>query len=172
MLTTTFATLILSRAFGADCIKRNYLCILSSSKNSFSPFWLTRVNIHSLSPLRLSQAHSLSLSHFDLQRQHTHSLSLSLSYILTFSSQPHKDEYILQPFSFLFLPFQLDLLQPRTQPQKLRQTLKETNNQHERRHVSPRDTLLYFYISIHYMKYLVHIHFVVNRKLSIFSLFP
>ena len=44
--------------------------------------------------------HSQSL-HCNLQRQHI----LSLSYILTSSSQPHKNVYILQPFSFLFCLF-------------------------------------------------------------------
>ena len=34
-----------------------------------------------------------------------------------------------------------------------------------------KDTTLYFYISIPCMKYLVHIHFIVYRTLSIFSLF-
>ena len=36
-------------------------------------------------------------------------------------------------------------------------------------HVS--NTLLYFYISIPYMKYLVHIYFIVDMTLSIFSFF-
>ena len=37
--------------------------------------------------------------------------------------------------------------------------------------LSSRDRLLYFYISIPYMKYLVHIHFIVYRTLSKFSFF-
>ena len=63
--------------------------------------------------------------HCDFLRQHSHSLFLlwlpetalffsplrltettqSLSYILTSSSQPHENVYILQPFSFLFYLF-------------------------------------------------------------------
>ena len=35
-----------------------------------------------------------------------------------------------------------------------------------------KHTLLYFYTSITYMKFLIHIHFIVDRTLSIFCLFP
>ena len=45
------------------------------------------------------------------------------------------------------LPFRLDLFQPRTQPQKLRQTPKETTNQHGRRHIPPR---IHCYISVYW----------------------
>ena len=82
VLTTTSATLILSRAFGADCMR----------KIAFQELILFH--------LKLQRKHTLSL-HCDLQRQHT----LCLSYILTSSSQPHENVYILQPFSFLFYLF-------------------------------------------------------------------
>ena len=86
---------------------------------------------------RLPRTHSL---HFNLQRQHTHTLSLTLRLQ---QSTPRK--CIHSTFFFLVLPFWLELLQPRTQHQKFRQTPKETNNQHGRRHVSPR---IRCYISI------------------------
>ena len=60
---------------------------------------------------RLPRTHSLDC---DLQRRHTlfHIFTYrdsihSLSYILTSSSQPHENVYILQPFSFLFCFFGL-----------------------------------------------------------------
>ena len=81
VLTTTSVTLILSCAFGADCMTT------IANINSRLP------STHSLT-LRLTEmTHSL---HFDSQRQHT----LSLLH-LTSSSQPHENVYILQPFSFL-----------------------------------------------------------------------
>ena len=46
-------------------------------------------------------------------------------------------------FFFLVLPFWLDLFQPQT----FRQTPKETNNQHGRRHVPPR---IHCYISVYW----------------------
>ena len=83
VLTTTSVTLILSPAFGADC--------------------MTKIaNIYS----RLPRTHSLSiLTSRGNTHTHTHPLSLSLSYILTSSSQCHENVYILQPFSFLFCLF-------------------------------------------------------------------
>ena len=80
--TFDFVLRIWSWLHDKDC-----LYILSSSKNTLSPFWLTET--------------THSLSHFHLQRQHT----LSLSYILTSSSQPHENVYFPQPFSFLFCLF-------------------------------------------------------------------
>ena len=116
VLTTTSATLILSRAFGAD--------------------YMTRIAyIYS----RLPITHPL---HCDLQRQHTlfhiftyRGSTLTLAYILTSSSQPPRKHS--STFFFLVLPFWLDFFQPQTQPQKFRQTPKVTNNQHGRRHVPP-----------------------------------
>ena len=87
----------------------------------------------------------LILSHFDLQRQH----SLSLHFWLPETAWPcqlvrHNSIHVTwvyihsATFFFPVLPFQLDLFQLRTQPQKFCQTPKETNNQHGRRHVPPR----------------------------------
>ena len=89
----------------------------------------------------LSSKHSLShiltsrddtLSYFVTSRDKTHTL-LHCDFQ---QSTPRKCIYSAT-FFFLFWPFRLDLLQPRTQPQKFHQTLKETNNQHGRRHVPP-----------------------------------
>ena len=80
VLTTTFATLILSRDFGADCITR-IAYIYSSFKNSFFPFQLTETTRYLT--LRFSETtHPFNL---DFQRQHT----LFLLH-LTSSSQPHE----------------------------------------------------------------------------------
>ena len=68
----------------------------------------------------------------------------SFSYILTSSSQPHENVYSAT-FFFLVRPFQLDLRLPRTQPQKFRQTPKETNNQRGKRHM-PSSTRCYISI--------------------------
>ena len=151
VLTTTSATLILSRAFGADCVTR--IAYIYS---------------------RLPSTHYL---HFELQRHHTFSIwtyrdnTLSLSYIFMSSTQPPRKCIHSISFFFLVLPFRLDLLQPRTQSQKFRQTPKETTNQHGGKTHTFSHTLLYFFISLPYMKYLVHILFIVYRTLSIFSLF-
>ena len=66
MLTTMSATLILSRAFGADCMTRRYIYIhththtLSLSQNLFFFIVTYRDSIH-----------TLSLLHFDLQQSTT-----------------------------------------------------------------------------------------------------
>ena len=83
---------------------------------------------------RLPRTHSL---HFDLQSQH----SLSLLHFDFQQSTPRKCIHSAT-FFFLVLPFQLDFFQP----QKFRQTPKETNNQHGRRHIPPRTRC---YISIY-----------------------
>ena len=132
--TTTSATLILSCAFGAN--------------------WMTRI---AYIYFCLRRTHSF--SHFDSQRQHTLtlslfyvltsrdsilSLSLNLSLSLSFSLSLHLLTHVTwvrihsATFLFLVLLFQLDFFQPRTQPQKYRQTPKKTNNQHGRRHIPPR----------------------------------
>ena len=128
LLTLTCATLILSRAFGVNCMT-----------------WIAY--IYSRIP------------HCDFQRQHTLSLSLFLSLSLSLSlsiylSILHFDFQQWTPricihsttLFFLVLPFLLDFFQPRTKPQKFRQSPKETNNQHWRRLVPPRTRC---YISIH-----------------------
>ena len=116
VLTSMSATLILSRAFGADCMAR------------IAYMYSRLPNTHSLSHFHLQRQHTLFLLHFDFQQ-----------------STPPKCTHSAT-FFFLVLLFQLDLLQPRTQPQKFRQTLKETNNQHRRRHMPSRRC---YYISIY-----------------------
>ena len=126
VLTTTSTTLILSHAFGADCMTRiAYIYSRLPRTHSF-PFSST----HTLS-IATYRNNTLSLLHFDFQQ-----------------STPRKCIHSAT-FVFPVLPFWLDLLQPRTQPQKFRQTLKATNNQHRRRHVPPRTR---YYIPIyHYL---------------------
>ena len=128
VLTTMSTTLILSRAFGA-----NYLTKIAY--------------IYS----RLPRTYSL---HCDLQSQHApfhiftyrdSTLSLSLLHFDFQQSNPRKCIHSAT-FFFLVLPFRFDLHQPRTQLQKFRQTPKETNNQHGRKHVPPR---IRCYISIY-----------------------
>ena len=108
VLTTTSATLILSRVFGADHITR--IAYIYSR--------LTRT--HSLTFSLTETAHTLSLLHFDFQQSTPRKCILSAT------------------FFFPVLPFRLDLFQPRIQPQKFHQSQKETNNQRGRRHVPPR----------------------------------
>ena len=126
VLITTSTTLILSHDFGADCITRiDYIYSRLSGNHSF-PFRLAEATLP-LKPRLTETTHSF---HFDFRRQHT----LYLLH-LTSSSQPHKCILSATIF-FLVLPLWLDLLQPRKQPQKFRQTT-ERNNQHGRRHVPP-----------------------------------
>ena len=99
VLTTTSVTLILSRAFGADCMTRiAYIYSRLRSSHSFS--------------ILTSRDNTFSFLHFDFQQSTTRKCIHSAT------------------FFFLDLPFRLDLLQPLTQPQKFRQTPKETSNQH------------------------------------------
>ena len=73
VLTTTSATLILSRTFGADCMTR-IACIYSRLPGTHSlTFWLTEIT------------HTLILLDFDFQRQHSLSLSLSPSLFISTS---------------------------------------------------------------------------------------
>ena len=133
VLTTTPATLILSRDFGADCITRvAYIYSRLSRTHSFS-IWTYRDNTHT---------HSLSL-HCDLQKQH------ALSLIFWHPAINPTKMYTFYNLFFLVLPFRLDLLQLPTQPQKFRQTPKKTNNQHGRRHM-PSSTRCYISI-YHYL---------------------
>ena len=105
VLTTTTATLILFRAFGADCMTRiAYIYSRLPSSHSLT-LWLPETT-HTLSPL-----------HFDFQQ-----------------STPRKCIHSATFFFFVW-PFRLDLLQPQTQPQTFCQTPKETNNQHGRRNM-------------------------------------
>ena len=123
-----FVPCICSWPHDKDC-----LYILLSSENSLSPLQLTET-IHSLSHFHLQRQHTLSLLHFDFQQ-----------------STPWKCIHSVT-FFFLVQPFRLDFFQPWTQPRKFCQTLKETNNQHGRRHVPPRTHCfisIYWYLSPH-----------------------
>ena len=79
VLTIMSATLILSRAFGADCMTMiAYIYSRLPRTHSFH----CNFQRNTLSPFRLTET------------THTH----SFSYILTSSSQPHENVYILQPY--------------------------------------------------------------------------
>ena len=105
--------------------------------HSVSPLWLTETTF---SHILTSGDSTLTLS-ISTHRDNTHS-------ILHFDFQHLTSWKCIHSttFFFLVLPFRLELLQPRTQPQKFHETLKETNNQQGRRHVPPRTRC---YISIY-----------------------
>ena len=93
---------------------------------------MTRI-VYIYSRLPRTQSLTFSLT----ETQHTHSLSL-----LRFDFQQSTPRKCIHSATFL------DYFQPRAQPQKFRQTPKETKNQHGRRHVPPMSC----YISIyHYL---------------------
>ena len=148
VLTTTSALLILSRAFGADHMTRITYIYYRLPKTHSLTFWLPKTALSS-SSFRLPET--------DWPCHLVRHNSIRITWVRIHS----------ETFFFPVLPFWLDLFQPRTQLQKFRQTPKETNNQHERRHVPPR---IHCYISLHW--YLVNIHFIVYRTLLIFNLFP
>ena len=107
VLTNTSATWILSCAFGADCMTSIAYIYSRLPRTLSCPF--ETAHTHNLSlPLTFFtyRDSTLSLS-FSPLRQHTLSLSLSLSlsYILASSTQPHENVYIPQPFSFWFCLF-------------------------------------------------------------------
>ena len=98
MLITTSATLILSRAFGADCIvNKDCLYILSSSKNSLSPLRLPETAhslIHSIETSRDSTlSHSLHWDFTETAHSHIHSIVThrdnTLSHIFTYRDSTH-----------------------------------------------------------------------------------
>ena len=159
-----FILRIWSRPHDKDC-----LYILSSSKNSFSHILTyrdsTHTHTHTLS-LSLSHTFWLTDTALSLSLSHTHILTyrdstLSLHFWLPGTAWPcqfvrHNSIRVRwvhihsATFFFPFLPFWLDLFHPRTQPQKFRQTPKETNNQHGRRHVPPR---IHCYISVQWYQH-------------------
>ena len=96
--------------------------------------------------------------------------TLSLPSILTSSSQTPRKCMHSATFFFPLLPFQLDLFEPRTEPQKSRQTPKETNNQHGRRHM-PSSTRCYIYIYIDTLHELLspHIFYSLQDTFNISS---
>ena len=155
VLTTTSATMILSRAFGADCMTRITYIYSPLPRARFFFILISRDNTLSLSPLQLTET-----THF-----------LSLSNILTSSCQPHENVYILQPFSFLFC-FSVRLVQAsNTITEILSNPERDKRPSWEKTHAFLH-TLLYFYISMPYKKYLVHRHLLVNMTLLIVCLFP
>ena len=142
VLTTTSASLILSRASGTDHMTRiNYIFLRLPRTHSLT-FWLpetTRILYLFLPP---SLPPSLSLSSFWLPEtawpcQLVRHNSIRVTCVRIHSAT----------FFFPVLPYRLDLFQYRTQPQKFRQIPKETTNQHGRRHVPPR---IHCYISVYW----------------------
>ena len=102
----------------------------------------------------------------------------SPSYTVTYRGSTHSLSYIWLPavnprkfihyatFFFLVLPFWLNLLQPRTQPQKFRLISKETNKQHGRRHM-PSRTHCYIYIFIDTLHEILSPHTFYSRHDSL-----
>ena len=108
-----------THSFHFDFQRQLTLSILTSRDNSLFPFWLPETT------------HSF---HFDFQRQHT----LSLLHLIS-SSQPHKNVYILQPFSFLFYKGRLAPASKTTTEISSTHRKKQTTNMGE-------DTFLLTYI--------------------------
>ena len=152
VLTTTSATLILSRAFGADC--------------------MTRIaHIYS----RLPRTHSLTFSL--TESAHTLTLSIATYRDNTLSPfwLPAVNPTKMYTFCNLFLfcsAFFVRLAPASNTTTEISSNLERDKQPTWEKIRSSLDTLLYFYISIPYMKYFVHIHFIVYSTLSIFSLFP
>ena len=129
LVTTTTARLILSRAFGAD--------------------YMTRIAyMYSRLPRTLSLSHTLSLylsiclSSFRLPETAWPCQLVRHYSICVTSGLIHS-----ATFFFTVLPFRLDLFQSRAWPQTFHQIVKETNNEHGRRHVPPR---IHCYISVYW----------------------
>ena len=91
VLTTTSATLIFVPRFWSWLHDKNCLHILSSFKNSFFPFRLTKTT-RSFTLWLTETTHS---SHFDFQKQHTLSLTFD------FQQSTPRNVYSLQLFSSL-----------------------------------------------------------------------
>ena len=128
VLTTTSATLIMSRDFGADCMTRIVNIYSRLSRTHSFPFWLTETT-RSLTLWLTETIHSF---HFDFQRQHT----LSLSYIWLPAINP-RNVYSLQLFSSLFYLYVKTCSSLENNHRNFVKPPKETNNQHGRRHVPP-----------------------------------
>ena len=118
VLTTTSPTSILSRDFGAVCMtKIAYIYSRLSRTHTF--------------PFHFDSQGQPGLLYCDLQRQLILSILtqrdniLSLSYILTSSSEPHE---MSATIFFLVLPLRLDLLQPRKQTLKTCQTTERNKH--------------------------------------------
>ena len=122
VLTTTFATSILFRDFGQEL--PIYTLVFQELILSISTH---RDNTLSYTATYRDNSLLFILTH----RDNTHSLSLSLSLSHIWFPAVNPTKCILsETIFFLILPLQLDLLQPRKQPQKFRQTTekKQTNN--------------------------------------------
>ena len=131
VLTTTSATSILSRVFGVYWMTKIVYKYSHLLTLILFPLWLPERTL-SLSPLWLTES--------------TYSSSF---FIFDFQQSTATKMYTLCNHSLPCYTFWWYFFQPRTQPQKFRQTPKETNNQHGRRHMPSRTRC---YISIyHYL---------------------
>ena len=149
VLTTTSATLILSLEFGA--FKLPYFVLTCHDKDC----------------LYILSSSKNSLSYTMTYRDRTDSLSyiclpdVNLTKMYTFCNPFLSSSAI----SVRLFPTSNTASEISSNPEREKQPTWEKT--HAFSH-----TLLYFYISIPYMKYLVHIHFIVYWTLSKFSLFP
>ena len=148
VLTTTSATLILSRAFGANCMTRIAYTYSRLPSTRSLTLWLTETAL----------SLTLSLSH---THTHTHILTVNTTKMYTFC-----DLFLSSSaFSVRLAPASNTTTEISSNPERDKQPTWKTT--HAFLH-----TLLYFYISIPNMKYLIYGHFIVDMALSIFSLFP
>ena len=149
VLTTTSATLILSRVFGADCMTRIVYIYSRLPTLILFLLWLPETAL-SLSPFRLTETtYTLSLIH------------------LTSNCQPHENVYIPQPFSLWTYLFDTTCSSLKNNHRNFVKPPKERNNQHGRRHVPPNIHTLFKFCR----KKLSQHAFLIYRTLLLFSFF-
>ena len=125
VLTTTSATLILSRDFGADCMTS--IAYIYSRLSRTHSFHFNSQRKHALLHCDLQRQLILSiLTHRDNTHTHTHTHTLSITF--DFQQSTPRKCILSATIFFLVLHLLLELLQPRKQPQKFRQTT-ERNKQ-------------------------------------------
>ena len=143
VLTTTLASLILSRAFGAIHTMKIAYIYSRLPRTLILSIFTYRVNTLSLSHILTYRDSSLSLSLFISTSRN----SLTLPVSKTQFNTGNMDAYTFCNFFLSCSAFTVRLLPASNQPQKFCQTPKETNNQHGRRHVPPR---IHCYISVYW----------------------
>ena len=139
VLTITSATLILSRAFGADCMTRiTYIYSLLLRTHCLSHFLLQRRHTLTHSILTHRDSFSLFIS--------TSRNSLTLPFSKTQFNTCNMGVYTFYNLFLSSSSFSTGLFPASNIDSEIRQTPKETNNQHGRRHVPSRKRC---YISIY-----------------------
>ena len=160
VLTTTSASLILSRAFRADHMTSIAYIYSRLPRTHSLTFWLPGT--------AFSLSLSLSLSLFISTSRNRLTLPDSKTLFNTRNMGAYK-------FSDLFLTcsaFSVRLVPASNKASEISSNPKRVKQQTWEKTRSSQNILLYFYILIPRMKYLVNIHFIVYRTLLVFSLPP